>query len=353
METLETNLTCKNQTLETKNSQSHISIQSQDSKIEEILISGTPKKQMTFKDLIATKRVVYSPQTFPNYSNEYKHTIITDYNCKSDKNKELLDYNNKTAFKKKINKIKLPKLVTFNEMIDNNPHDDDTITEYEFLRDKPLDIPKRAKQNFDIEKLIEKCKKEKQDKVSYLLAKNVLTESDPDNLFVIEAPEKLEGFITKKPALDPREKLREKFKKFANDKRTEKVSQDMIFCKSKTELNGKDTEILKKHSDGEIPDYVEDQARPLPKKYLCTKINEKLRKAADMYKNEIRLKTRNGKYYLDEWHKELSDIDLQILREDSEQISSDSSENISLKRKRSISDENGLKRPKVNELVTK
>ncbi|CAG9323155.1 unnamed protein product [Blepharisma stoltei] len=199
-------------------------------------------ERVSFKDLIANnKKTVFSkreildplnPENFPGL--EFSSAIYTqdeeDTNVKS------------KSKRKKPKRISAPKLPRFNKMIDFNPMFEGSTTEFEYLRDQPLELPNKMKTNKDITDFLTKCKQDKQDKSSYLLAKNVLTDGGQQDSLIIKAPEKLEGFISKKQALQPRDLLRENLMNEARERRMNYISPDMLFNKSSSELTGRKNE---------------------------------------------------------------------------------------------------------------
>ncbi|CAG9317749.1 unnamed protein product [Blepharisma stoltei] len=324
---------------------SDFSIDSQQSKFYNSKILGksfTPPK-LTFKDLLDIKRNSESSSDLPKDLPIYHaptESVTPSIEFQNER-KINLDSTPKTS-KKKAPKIHVPKLIKFNKLIDDIAIPEEPIREYQFLRNEPLILPKKEKNSLDLNEILLKCQKEKQDKGSYYLAKNVLTDADNKDNFVIEAPERVEGFISKKISIDPREIMREKLKNAANERKTSNISNEMLFNKPKTELEGGDfndfcyssrewqPEI--KEAEGEIDSFHEDHAKIIPEKNLCTQINEKIKKAAKLHRNEIKPRTRNGLCILSEWHEEIGDLDQVVNLDINVNLSKNDGED-SLKRK--------------------
>ena len=136
-------------------------------------------------------------------------------------------------------KNKAPKLPKFNKLIDVNiTLDEHPVTEFEYLRDEPLEITtnkKEKKMSF-----FRKVKGRQQDKSSYSLAKSVLTNKDERDSLVVDAPVKIEGFISKAYTSNPREMFRDNLKTVINERKTLHIDTYNIFDKSCTDLTKKE-----------------------------------------------------------------------------------------------------------------
>jgi len=166
-----------------------------------------------------------------------------------------------TKKKPKTNKkIKAPKFQVLNKLVD--PHKtEEQITEFEFLRDQPLQLESKSRKSKDFTQLLQKFKQHKQDKVSFYLAKGVLTNNQSEDLLEISTPQKIEGFINKKKASDPRELLRERLKFSVNERKTGHLDPQNVFEKSKTDLEG--TKKQEEEDSDFLPESEEEQAAEL------------------------------------------------------------------------------------------
>ena len=154
--------------------------------------------------------------------------------------------------KAKPAKNKAPKMPKFNKLIDvKTTLDEYVVTEFEYLRDEPLEISnnkKEKKMSF-----FSKVKSKQEDKTSYSLAKSVLTNKDERDSLVVNAPMTIEGFISKAQTSNPREMFRDNLKNVINERKTLHIGKDNIFDKSSSDLTKKE-EIIEKnetsfHSD--------------------------------------------------------------------------------------------------------
>ena len=152
---------------------------------------------------------------------------------------------NKTK-KSKPAKNKAPKLQIFNKMLDLKAIPEDfSVTEFEYLRDAPLEITSK-KQKVKKTSFLNKATKKTQDKSSYSLAKSVLTNKSENDTLIVNAPIKIDGFFTKVQTLNPREIFRDKLKTEINERKTTHIGNDYIFDKSISDLTSKE-EIIEKY----------------------------------------------------------------------------------------------------------
>ena len=149
--------------------------------------------------------------------------------------------------KPKPSKNKAPKLPVFNKLLDLKSHPDDfQVTEFEYLRNAPLELSNQPKKEKKLS-FLHKVTNKKQDKTTYSLAKSVLTNKNESDTLIVETPIKIEGFITKSHTLNPREIFRGQLKDIINEKKTNHIQNSEIFEKPITDFVIKD-EVCEKNS---------------------------------------------------------------------------------------------------------
>jgi hypothetical protein len=140
--------------------------------------------------------------------------------------------------KQKEKKAKIPKLKTFNKLLNfNTLNEDYSVEEFEFLRDQPLEFDsfKPNKKALD-----QKAFKDELNKASYSLAKSVLTNKDEKDSFVVNNPVKVTGFISKNLSQNSREVFREGLKNQINSRKTNHIDNEGIFNKPSTDFEKRD-----------------------------------------------------------------------------------------------------------------
>jgi hypothetical protein len=172
--------------------------------------------------------------------------------------------------KRKATKNKGPKLHTFNKLIDIKPAiEDNTVVDFEYLRDAPLEIIKNPEKTKKVS-FFSKVSNKKQDKSTYSLAKSVLTNIDSQDTLIVNAPVKIEGFITKTQTINPREVFRDKLKNVINERKTNHIDNSEIFEKSSTDFPLKEESTQKNLSNSILKE--ENPPKPIIKLLPTEKI---------------------------------------------------------------------------------
>ena len=174
-------------------------------------------------------------------SDELDRSIRSNFSDESNKAEASRGSNeshNASEKKKQDKKIKVPKLKTFNKLLDlSTMNDDYSVEEFEFLRDQPLEL-ESSRPNKKL--LDQKVFKDDSNKASYSLAKSVLTNKDEADNLVVNNPLKVTGFISKSVSQSSREVFREGLRSQINSRKTGHIDNEGIFFKPATDFDKRD-----------------------------------------------------------------------------------------------------------------
>ena len=149
---------------------------------------------------------------------------------------------------KKVNAIRLK---TFNKLVDIKEDSFIDGATVEIRSDEEIAITSKPK-SLNIS-FLNKIKQTQGNKMSFLLARGILTDNSQHESLEISAPKNIEGFTTKRITLNPRELLRESLKSEINQRKTTHLNSDTIFSKTISDLPGR---FAKKAEEDEESDYV-------------------------------------------------------------------------------------------------
>lgn len=129
---------------------------------------------------------------------------------------------NKVRARPKDPKNKSLKVKTFNKLLDLKSCENiNEIEEFEYLRDCPLELNRRKKEEF-LPSFLKKIRNDK-DKNTALLAHSVLFNNDPNDSLVVKAPENAQGVITRQRKLDNREIFLDSLKSEICNRKAQKI----------------------------------------------------------------------------------------------------------------------------------
>lgn len=167
-----------------------------------------------------------------------KSSNFSDESDKAEVSRESNESQNANEKKKQDKKVKVPKLKTFNKLLDlSTMNDDYSVEEFEFLRDQPLELDSSRPNK---KQLDQKVFKDDSNKASYSLAKSVITNKDEADNLVVNNPLKVTGFISKNISQSSREVFREGLRSQINSRKTGHIDNEGLFFKPATDFDKRD-----------------------------------------------------------------------------------------------------------------